>query len=326
MNARRIAAAAGAVGLALLVGVAGCSSGADESSSSNAGRGVQRETLSGGGAQAPAPAAEVGAPEAIDAKQAPAPAKFRTDPRAIVYNGSITVRVDSPEAAAGRATGIATGAGGFVGSDKRTSDSARSEATLTLRVPAARFGSVVDELARLGKEESRGISTEDVTEQVVDLDARIASQRASVTRTRALLAQAKTIGEIVSVESELAKREGDLGALEARKRNLDDLTTLSTITVTLLGPQADAPVKPGADAGFLAGLKAGWRSFVASMQVLLTVLGALLPWLVLLGAPIVAAIWLARRLNRRPPAAPIAAPAAGGSGSSGSSTGSNGDA
>ena len=115
---------------------------------------------------------------------------------------------------------------------------------------------MVDQLAELGKEEQRGINTEDVTEQTVDLDARIATQQARVDSGRKLLAQAKSLNDLVMLEREVATRESDLASLQAKKRRLADLTALSTITVVLLDPQAAAttdgrraarvPVRPGA--------------------------------------------------------------------------------
>jgi len=295
--ARRLAAGLGTVGLALVVAVSGCS---NDSAGNSAPTSARDQA---GGAVAGAPGAVPGQVE--DKQGTPtepggAGGRLAVD-RSIIYTGSITVRVDNVDDAAAKATGIVTGAGGFVGGDKRSRNDRRSEASLQLRVPAARFTSVVEQLADLGKEEQRGIDTEDVTEAVVDLDARILTQQASVTRTRALLARARTIAEIVSIESELAKREAELASLQAKKRRLADLTTLSTITLVLLGPDADAP-KPKddePDTGFVAGLKAGWKAFLASMEVLLTVLGALLPWFIALGIPIYAIVWLVRRLSRR---------------------------
>jgi hypothetical protein len=218
--------------------------------------------------------------------------------RAIIYTGSITVRVANVNEAAAKATAIAAGAGGFIGGDKRSSGSGSAEASLELRVPAARFSAVVDQLAGLGKEEQRGLSTEDVTEQTLDLDARIATQTARVTSGRALLARAKTLSELVMLEGEVAKREADLASLTAKKRRLADLTALSTITVVLLDPQAVVDDTGDDDpAGFLGGLKGGWNALVASLAVLLTVLGALLPWLIAIGLPIWAAYWLYRRYS-----------------------------
>ena len=139
---------------------------------------------------------------------------------------------------------------------------------LTLRVPADRFTAVVDQIAGKGTDDRREISTQDVTEDVVDLDARITTQRARVESARRLLAQAKTINDLVSLENELGRREADLASLEGKKRRLADLTALSTITATLLGPDAQAPAPPPDedDTGFLAGLKGGWNAFTATVR------------------------------------------------------------
>ena len=123
---------------------------------------------------------------------------------------------------------------------------------------------------------------------------------ASTSRVRALLGQAKTIGEVVQIEAELAKREADLESLEAQLARLQDVTELATIEVSLVGPDAEAPVAEE-DLGFLAGLRGGWDAFVQIVLVGLTVLGALLPFL-LTGALIAVPTWLVlrSRLVRRP--------------------------
>jgi Domain of unknown function (DUF4349) len=279
------------VGFAAALALAGCSAG-DSDSASLAGDAAPREA---------APEQQAGKDRAPgNPPPAQAPAGYQLANRSLVFTGSVSVRVADVEDAATRVTAIATAAGGFVGADKRSSDDQRSEATIQLRVPAGRFGTAVDEVAKLGRPESRDVNTQDVTEEVVDLDAKLASQTASVARTRALFAQAKTIGEITSVESELAKRESELASLQARKRKLDDLTTLSTITVTLLGP--DAPAARAAEddpAGFLAGLKTGWEGFVGALRVVLVVLGFLLPFAIVLGAPAGVVWWLLRQRRRR---------------------------
>jgi hypothetical protein len=315
-------------GLAAALAVTGCSAGGNSGDASGAGRGDAAPAAAGQGEadqdnRAAAPAQGNAAPgngaqgnaaqgnaaqgnaaqgNAAQGSQGAAPAQYRVDDRAIVFTGSITVRVADVDQAAARATTIATVAGGFVGADKRSSDDKRSEATLQLRVPAAKFGSAVDELAKLGKQESRAIDADDVTEEVVDLTARIASQQASVARTRALFNQARTISEIASVEAELAKRESELATLQARQRKLDDLTTLSTITATLLGPEAVAP-KPAADngdkSGFLAGLRTGWHGFLGALRVVLAILGFVLPFALVLGVPAGLSWWLLRTRRRR---------------------------
>lgn len=221
--------------------------------------------------------------------------QYRTQERSIVYTGDLTVRVTDVDQAAARAGALADGAGGFVAGDKRSSGTDKAEAHLTLRVPANRFVATVDGLAKLGDAESRQISTEDVTQQVVDLDAQIASQKASVERTRALLGRAQSISEIVSIEAELAKRESALGTLEARKQRLADLAALSTVTVHLLSPTAAPTPSDERESGFLAGLKLGWGAFIGAVTVLLAILGFLLPFLVVLAVPAGVVWWLIRR-------------------------------
>ncbi|OLB73921.1 MAG: hypothetical protein AUI14_25025 [Actinobacteria bacterium 13_2_20CM_2_71_6] len=289
-------------GLVLAAGLAACSSSSTPSASS-AGNAAPAEPAAaqdkaqaqenlkqnaGGAAVAPQGAPNQGKPAQLPAVQ-----------RSIVYTGSMRVRVDDVNAAAGRLVGMAAGAGGFIGGDQRQIDSGKSTATLILRIPADKFASTLDEISRVGKEQSRQVSTQDVTANVVDLAARIQAQQASVDRVRALLAKAQTIAEITSVEGELSRREADLESLKGQQRSLDDLTALSTISVTLLGPDAAAPAAAKkAETGFLAGLKAGWKAFAASVRVVLTVLGAVLPFVVVLGVPLWLVFWWLRRRTR----------------------------
>jgi hypothetical protein len=295
---RRITAAVAAAGLAVTLALAGCSgdSSKDQSSSSGSAPNLAEP--------APAEAPAMGAPEAAGAgqdKAAEAP-NLSVDQRSIIYTGAITVRVEDVSIAAARATGIATAAGGFVGGDKRSSGSGSQDATLELRVPGEKFSPVVEQLAGLGNEEQRGINTEDVTEQTIDLDARIATQQARVDSGRKLLAQAKSLSDLVMLEREVATREADLASLQAKKRRLADLTALSTITLILLDPAAVAAQAQDGPPGFLAGLENGWKGLLASLAVLLTLLGWLLPWLIAIGLPAWGIIWLYRRYRPRRPA------------------------
>jgi Domain of unknown function (DUF4349) len=295
--------AAAAVLTALAVGLMGCS-GSDSGGDSN----TSAEGAAGDAGAPVPPAAEPGGDNAGEKDAgggsvagAGAGADLRIDTRSIIYNGSLTVRVDDVEAKASQVVGMATAAGGFVGGDKRRDQGTYAEATLTLRVPAERFTAILDGIAELGEQQSRDVNTEDVTEEVVDLDARIATQQARVASGRRLLASAKTLNDLVMLEGEVAKREADLASLEAKKRRLDDLTALSTITATLLGPDAAAVIpEEESKLGFVAGLEGGWEAFVSSLRVALTVLGALLPWVIAIGGPVLLVLYLLRRQRRRP--------------------------
>jgi hypothetical protein len=286
--------------------VTGCSSSGNSTDKAASGAGLSNP----GAAAAPEQAAAGGG---ATAKDTPAQSPdLGVDQRSIIYRGSISVRVKDVTAAAGQVTGIASTAGGFIGSDNRSRGPGDDTATMELRVPADKFSSVVEQLSRLGSEEARQISTEDVTEQTIDLDARIAVQQARVDSGRKLLASAKSLSDLVMLEREVATRESDLASLQAKKRHVADLVALSTISITLLSPAAPAP-KPAEDKhGFLGGLAAGWHALLASLRVLLTVFGALLPWLLGVGLPVWGIYYLVRRVlrERRPPRTPAAEPEA----------------
>ena len=308
MSGRRsLRRVAGALGIGLLAALVatGCGSSADN----------KGESTSAG---APAPAAGEpnaakdavgGAGENANGGNTPAraPVEVPPDERSIIYTGRITVEPGDVNAAAAAAIAAARTAGGVVGGDNRTSSGDRAEATVTLRVPSAKFGEVMTSLGKLGKELGREVKTEDVTEQVVDVQSRIATAQASVERVRALLARATTLGEIVSLESEVAKREAELESLKARLNKLTNLTALSTITAVFTRNGPTEEPKKDDDSGFLAGFKGGWDSFTSSLNVLLTVLGALLPWLVLLGVPVLVLVAILRRAAARHQRAPQAA-------------------
>jgi uncharacterized protein DUF4349 len=317
LSGRRLRVSVVAAGLILITGLVGCSASGKSNTGSravapaapayngNAGAGTADKAApnaAAGGAAPQAAGAGTNGAAALKPEQLP-----QAGGRSIIYTGTITVRVNDVDDAANQLVALATGAGGFIGGDQRDSNAGRSTATITLRVPADKFTTTLDRIRTIdnGREQSRQVSTQDVTANVVDLDARIQAQQASVDRVRALLAKAQSISEITSVESELSRRESDLESLQAQQRSLADLTALSTITVSLLGPEAAAPAPPKkARGGFLGGLDSGWRAFTGSVRVVLTVLGALLPFLVAIGVPAALGYGWLRRRRRLVPAAP----------------------
>ncbi len=194
---------------------------------------------------------------------------------------------------------IAATEGGYAGSE----DVSEQSASLTLLIPSDRFDSALDELSALGKVISRKQTAEDVTEQVVDLESRIATQRASVNRVRELLARATTVDEIVRIEQEVTTREADLESLEQRRQALAGQVAMSTVTIEVSKTAAAAPVAQDEPDGLLAGLSDGWGAFLDFGAGTLRVIGAMLPFLLVLAVPAVPALRWWRR--RRTPASVV---------------------
>jgi hypothetical protein len=279
--------------LAILIifgALAGCGAPSSKDSSAPLAGQPPAAEAQGGAANAGGAAAPNGQKDGGSAQQAPA--RIEPQQRSLIYTGNMSVKVDNVTVAADKAVDIANGSGGAVGGDRRTLDADRSEAELLLRVPSAKFADTLNALAKLGVEQTRSVQTQDVTEALVDLDARLATQRVSVERVRALLAKAQSLGEVTSIESELTRREADLASLEQRKDKLAGQVALSTITVSLRGPAAAAPAGQKPESGFLGGLKSGWSAFGDSIKVVLVVVGWLLPWAVAIGVPVWLLVWL----------------------------------
>lgn len=269
MVRRRTAFGTTTVALLAALALAGCGGGNDSDTEGSA----------DSGANAPAPAADGEAAEDAAGPRSEggvlAEVVSAATDRSIIYTVDLTITTDDVVAAANRAAAAAVAAGGFVANEQVNGD---HDAILTLKVPSADHQETVTELEALGEVTSRSRGTEDVTQEVVDVASRIESQRASIARIRALLADATQLADVVSIESELAGREADLDALLSRQEQLAGLTSLATVTLQLF-ENGEAPPQPDDDGGgFLAGLSGGWDAFLTVGGGFLTALGAVLPF------------------------------------------------
>lgn len=229
-------------------------------------------------------------------------------PRDLIRTAELSVRVARAAdvaSAADRAGGIAERAGGAVYGDDRTGGGQPS-ARLTLKVPPQALERTLTALAALGTEQSRQVSTRDVTQQVADVDSRVRSAQDAVAALRILFDRATKLADVITIEEELHQREGDLESIQAQQRALATQTSFATVTLTLLAPQPGGGGTHHRD-GFLGGLAAGWDNFRGTAGWLATALGAVLPFAVLLAAVGVVVLLLRRH---RPSGAPAPDPAA----------------
>jgi len=238
-------------------------------------------------------------------------AAYEDSPREIITNGSVSLTVDSPAKAATEATRIAEAAGGRVDgrSEEAAVDGDKGRAQLTLRLPSKSLSTTLEKIKKLGEVRTVDITTSDVTDQTRDLDARIDALAASIARLQGFMKSAKTVSDLITLETSITERQGNLEAMQGEQRSLEDQVALSTIEL-YLGSEADAPVETPST--FWSGLITGWESFVAFISAVLVTLGVLLPWLVFLALIGFGVLFFLRRRARRAPAPSIspATPAA----------------
>jgi hypothetical protein len=269
----------------LLVLLAGCSGGGDSGGSSNAMAG------SGGDLAKGAPAAagsEVQA--AVDSAAKPVAV-----PRSLIRTAELDVRVSNVKKSAAAAEQLVEAAGGEVSDEQLDLKATHPTASLELQVPPSKLGATLAKLSELGDEQSRQLGTDDVTDQVVDLDSRLATQQSSVDRVRKLLDRAGNLTDVVRIEGELSRREADLESLQARARAISGQVAMSKITLELTSQAAKPKVAPAV--GFRSGLDGGWHAFTAAARVTAATIGALLPFLPLIALAIGASLWWRRRTS-----------------------------
>jgi len=297
---RPLAIGAAAVACALLLaGCSGAMSGADQSSAP--------------GYEVPSIVVPEAAMDGAGGGAADASGELRTvlpSERQVIVTGYMTITVEAPRDAADEASRIVNQVGGHVDGRVETAprNGDRGRAEMTLRIPSDALDATVEKLAALGTLEETNVSKQDVTSVAQDLDARITALQASVDRLLALMADATTTSDLISIESALSERQANLESLQSQRRAIADQVELSTITV-YFGSEADAPVdEPDT---FWSGLVAGWNALVGFVSFLLVALGVVLPWLVV---PVVALaiVWWAVRRRHRAKDAPATTEVAGG--------------
>jgi hypothetical protein len=290
--------------LATALALTGCS-GANDSDSD--GGGGAAAAARDAGSQADAKEGAPGSGPGAGGAKATAPPKVTASH--IIRTASLTVQVKGVPKALDEARTAAENAGGYVGDETTTRDERGHERTrVVLRVPVDKYADVLAGLEGAGKLIDRSAKAQDVTDQVVDVESRITSQRASVARIRELMDQATKLSDVVTLEGELSSRQADLEALLARQASLKDRVGLATITLSL----TETPVKKQAekddDPGFVDALAGGWGAFVTMVRWLAVALGAVLPFAAV--AALIVLLWLKvlrPRLPGRP--RPAAVPA-----------------
>ncbi|MEV4231194.1 DUF4349 domain-containing protein [Streptomyces bobili] len=295
-SARPVHALAGVL-LAAAVALAGCGANDMGDSSGSAEEAAAPEA----GLAQPAEDAKAGAgASGSKATTAPKPSVNR-----IIRTATLTVQVKNVSKALAQARAATENAGGYLSDETTVRDEDSSEQTrVVLRVPVEKYDDVLAGLQGAGKLLERTAKAQDVTDQIVDVESRITSQRASVIRVRELMDQATKLSDVVTLEGELSRRESDLEALLAQQASLKDRTSMATITLTLTEKPVVAE-KEDDDPGFVDALAGGWDAFVTMLRWIAVVFGAVLPFAAVLA--LILLVWLRLLRPRRraiQPAAP----------------------
>ena len=227
--------------------------------------------------------------------------------RKIIRNASLTLEADEPSKAVQRVASVAESRGGYVvTSESRQQAGARGAKdyevyTVEMRVPAAQFdAALADVRAAGGSVTAQKISGKDVTEEFIDLEARLRTQRALEAQMLEIMKRADTVSDAVAVQRELANVRTEVERLEGRRRFLESQSSLSTITVTVQ-PTATLVNTTGFFRSVGQAFGQGIDIAAAVTLFLIKAVLALLPVAVILGLPAFFLLrFVVRRARRRP--------------------------
>jgi hypothetical protein len=319
MRTTRPSVAQVALIVSIAVFVAACASGASSPILSTVGSAVdQQGNGSGarvgevGGEQPAAMPAASGAPDITDGSVGAV-----VDDAKIIRTGTIELEVsDVPTALVIARDGIRA-MGGYVGASQTENRDDRPFASITYRIPAARWEDALDLLRRLNGQTSKVVTehTEavEVTGQVIDLEARIRNLRASEAALQQIATTATKISDVLEVQQQLTNVRGQIEQLSAALADLNDRAGFATLTATFSVPIVAVDVATK-----------GWEPAVVVDEAsasLVNILQALttagiwfaivwLPILLVMGLIVALVVWVGRRLGligrRRSGDAPVA--------------------
>jgi hypothetical protein len=216
--------------------------------------------------------------------------------RQVIVTASMSVRVDDVKGQTARVSSLVTAAGGLVQQQDMSMSDGLPYANITVRVPADQLDQLITDVSALGSVEYLTTQAADVTQQTVDLEARIGALTTSVQRLKVLLATASNVADLVAVETELANRQAELDSLTSQRDYLADQVAMSTLTVSL-SPVVE--VGSSSAPGFWPGLQNGLNAFAALVAGSITALGFLLPFIAAAAIVVLIILGIIHLLTRR---------------------------
>ena len=163
-------------------------------------------------------------------------------------------------------------------SEKALNDFVRANRQATLfeiRVPQDRFDTAVNALLEIGEVQNRSVETEDVSSQLVDLQARITNARKSEAALQKIMARSGEIADVLEVSRELSNVRQEIEQMGAAQKNLQTQVSYSTISMSLSSAITQTPNQPA----FTRQLANTWKASTSSVGNFTTDLLQLGLWL-----------------------------------------------
>lgn len=218
--------------------------------------------------------------------------------RMIIKTGSLSIEVEKFDESETKITGIVKGYNGFIANSKSSSNSSGNKSgTITVKVPADKFDALVFEVGKIGKVMNQNIQANDVTEEYVDLEARLKTQKELEQRLVKLLNEkASKLTEVIEVEEKLASVRQKIESIEGKMKLLKSQSDFSTLSISVYEPSM---INTSSGGGFFyelgQAIKKGLSGFTNVLAVSITLLIAVIPIVVF----VLIIVWIIRKILRK---------------------------
>ncbi len=294
--------------LALALALAACGGGSSTSAPSSDNRAAMEAAPA-----APAQSASGGA-TALDQGNQPsdaqAPGAQQEVQRLVIKTADLSLQVDSARDAEAALRTLVGQLGGYIVKVATSGTDENMSSHVIFRVPAERFDQALSGAQGLAKKVlARTVGGDDVTEEFVDLEARLGNLEATRDRLQSFLDKADTVDDALKVNQSLSDLQGQIEQLKGRKKFLEQSASLSTISVTLSPLPTIAPIVDEEGWQPLGVARDALRGLVGFGQGLATLAIVVLVWAPVWLPLVLIGLWISRRLRRRvvQPKAPEAA-------------------
>ncbi|MCX8106637.1 MAG: DUF4349 domain-containing protein [Ignavibacterium album] len=188
--------------------------------------------------------------------------------RKIIKEGSIRFETTSVIETQKEIRKIVAELGGYIGNENSNNYEGIIEYSLTARVPEDKFNTLIDKVSSLAeKVESKNINSSDVTEEFIDVEARIKTKKELEARYKEILKKANRVDEILNIEREMGNLRAEIESLEGRMNYLKNRISLSTLNITFYE-------KVSAPFGFFSKVKQalhnGWQALLWFIIILIS--------------------------------------------------------
>ncbi len=192
---------------------------------------------------------------------------------------SMTIEVDDAASTVDEISSMAVASGGYVSSsniyDSYYDSSSVKEGYITVRIPESEYPAFLEDVEDLGEINSKSVNSQDVTEEYIDVSARLDNLERQENRLLDILNMTETVEEVLAVEKELERVRGEIESLTGRLNYLDDRIEFSTITIRVTEPR---PITRSW--GIRDALSESVNGFISMVNALIILAGYLIPLLI----------------------------------------------